>query len=77
MKAWSILNVNNGSLIYWAGAQAERSMALDLAVRGLMGSRDYERLGNHKARWRFLYRQGYRLVRVRVELERRPGEPKV
>lgn len=36
------------------------------AVQRSMDTRDYERLGNDHARWKFAYRKGHRIVRVEV-----------
>ena len=68
MKAY-VVKLPNGSISKPCGAIHDRESARKRATEYLMPSTEFERLPHTCARWHWLYRRGFRLVRARVELD--------
>lgn len=62
---WTVVD-GEGQQIPWLGAWPHRADAMQRATEGRMGYQEYERLGSPRARWGYLYRRGYRAVKVRL-----------
>lgn len=60
-KRLYMLTYRNGTPLLWCDAYTERKAAMRNATRNCLSSDEYERLGNTSARWRVLYRRGYRI----------------
>ena len=56
----------DGEMMVWAGAMPTRAKMMHIAVKGGMGSREYDALGNDSSRWRHCYKRGFRIKRVRL-----------
>ena len=67
---WAVFDYH-GNLMAWT-VRVRRADAQIESVSGCMGFREFERLGNDHARWRYLYRQGYRAAKVTVTRAREP-----
>lgn len=63
-KAWAVVRPT-GEVVPWS-VRPTRMEAMEAAMPGLMGWREYEHLGNRSDRWQWCYRKGFRCVRVRI-----------
>jgi hypothetical protein len=58
----------DGRLLAWT-LRPSATEARRHAAAGLMGASEYDRLGNDPDRWKKVFKEGYRVRKVRVELE--------
>jgi hypothetical protein len=63
-KLWAVFAPGDNLLLFTV--RIKRNEAMEKATAGCMGFRTFQNLDNERARWKHLYKQGYRCRRVTV-----------